>query len=64
MVGLSALARLGTEFLRPRGPGQILLVSQWLELGAVAGVLLLLALGRRAWGRLVQAGAGRGAAGE
>jgi phosphatidylglycerol:prolipoprotein diacylglycerol transferase len=57
MVGLYALARFGTEFLRPRGDGQVLLVSQWLELGAVLAVLLLLTLGRGAWRRLVQGGA-------
>jgi phosphatidylglycerol:prolipoprotein diacylglycerol transferase len=54
LVGLYALARFGTEFLRPQAAGGLLL-SQWLELGAALGVVLLLTLGRRAWGRLVQA---------
>jgi phosphatidylglycerol:prolipoprotein diacylglycerol transferase len=52
MVGLYALARFGTEFLRPQAAGG-LLVSQWLELGAALGVVLLLTLGRGAWRRLV-----------
>ena len=61
MVALYALARFGTEFLRPRGQGQALLLSQWLELGAVLAVLLLLTLGRVALRRMVQAGAKRAA---
>jgi phosphatidylglycerol:prolipoprotein diacylglycerol transferase len=52
MVGLYALARFGTEFLRPQAAGG-LLVSQWLELVAALGVVLLLTLGREAWRRLV-----------
>jgi phosphatidylglycerol:prolipoprotein diacylglycerol transferase len=52
MVGLYALARFGTEFLRPQAAGGLLL-SQWLELAAVLGVVLLLTLGRGAWCRLV-----------
>lgn len=35
-------------------------MSQWLELGAVLAVALLLAVGRRAWLRLVQAGTAPG----
>jgi phosphatidylglycerol:prolipoprotein diacylglycerol transferase len=57
MVALYALARFCTEFLRPREAGQVLLVSQWLELGAVLAMLLLLTVGRGAWRRLVQGGA-------
>jgi phosphatidylglycerol:prolipoprotein diacylglycerol transferase len=64
MVGLYALTRFATEFLRPRGTGQSLLLSQWLELGAVVGVLLILLLGRGPWRRLVQAGTAPGPAGE
>jgi phosphatidylglycerol:prolipoprotein diacylglycerol transferase len=53
MVGLYALARFGTECLRPRGPGHVLLVSQWLELGAMLAVVLALTVGRGARCRLV-----------
>jgi prolipoprotein diacylglyceryltransferase len=53
MVGLYALARFGTEFLRPQEAGQVLLLSQRLELGAILAVVLLLTVGRRAWLRLV-----------
>jgi phosphatidylglycerol:prolipoprotein diacylglycerol transferase len=52
MVGLYALARFGTEFLRPQSADG-LLVSQWVELGAVLGVVVLLTLGRKAWRDLV-----------
>src|SRR5262249_53784742 len=45
LVGLYALARFGTEFLRPRGAGETLLPGQWLELGAVLAVVLLLTMG-------------------
>jgi phosphatidylglycerol:prolipoprotein diacylglycerol transferase len=57
MVGLYALARFGTEFLRPHTEGQTLLLSQWLELGAVLAVVGLLTVGRKAWSRFLQAGA-------
>jgi phosphatidylglycerol:prolipoprotein diacylglycerol transferase len=56
MVALYALARFGTEFLRPRADGQTLLLSQWLELGTVLAVVLLLTVGRGAWCRFLQAG--------
>jgi phosphatidylglycerol:prolipoprotein diacylglycerol transferase len=49
LIGLYALTRLATEFLRPREGGQVLLLSQWLELGAAAGVIVLLTAGRGAW---------------
>ena len=62
MIGLYALARFGTEFLRPRGPGQVLLLSQWLELGALLAVVLVSTVGRGAWCRLLR-GRGRPAAG-
>jgi phosphatidylglycerol:prolipoprotein diacylglycerol transferase len=62
MIALYALGRFGTEFLRPREAGQVLLLSQWLELGAVLAVVLLWVLGRRAWNRLARAGTGSGAA--
>jgi prolipoprotein diacylglyceryltransferase len=55
MVALYALTRFATEFLRHREAGEVLLVSQWLELGAVAAVALLLTAGRGAWLRLVRA---------
>src|SRR5262249_1625850 len=58
MVALYALARFGTEFLRPHPEGQPLLLSQWLELGAVLAVVVLLTIGRRAWCRFLQAGTG------
>jgi phosphatidylglycerol:prolipoprotein diacylglycerol transferase len=61
IVGLHALARFGTEFLRPHEPGQVLLLSQWLELGALLAVVLVLNLGRGAWRRLAR-GRGRAAA--
>jgi len=54
MVGLYALTRFGTEFLRPNRDGATLLLSQWLELGAVLGVALLLTVGRKPWRRIVQ----------
>ena len=57
MVGLYALARFATEFLRPREAGEGLLISQWLELGAVLAVAVLLGPGRRAWNHFVHAGA-------
>jgi phosphatidylglycerol---prolipoprotein diacylglyceryl transferase len=56
MVGLYALERFGTEFLRPRPGGEALLLSQWVELGAVLGVIGLLVFGRGAWRLLLQAG--------
>jgi hypothetical protein len=59
MVGLYALARFATEFFRPHPGGEVLLLSQWLELGVVVAVALVLLLGRRAWLRLVQAEAPR-----
>jgi prolipoprotein diacylglyceryltransferase len=55
MVGLYALARFGTEFLRPNRDGAALLLSQWIELGAVLGVALLLTVGRKPWRHIVQA---------
>jgi phosphatidylglycerol:prolipoprotein diacylglycerol transferase len=58
MVALYALARFGTEFMRPHAEGQALLLSQWLELGGVVAVVVLLTVGRRAWWRLLQAGSG------
>jgi prolipoprotein diacylglyceryltransferase len=54
MAALYALTRFATEFLRPRASGEALLLSQWLELGAVLAVVALLAVGRRAWLRLVR----------
>jgi phosphatidylglycerol:prolipoprotein diacylglycerol transferase len=54
MIGMYALARFGTEFLRPNREGKTLLVSQWLELGAVLGVALLFTVGRKPWRNLVQ----------
>jgi phosphatidylglycerol:prolipoprotein diacylglycerol transferase len=62
MIALYALARFGTEFLRPRAAGEGLLVSQWLELGAVVAVVALLVLGRGAWQRLVYCGRSRAGA--
>src|SRR5262249_4684951 len=59
LVGLYALARFGTEFLRPRGAGETLLPGQWLELGAGLAGVVLLTVGRRAWCRLVQGGTGQ-----
>jgi phosphatidylglycerol:prolipoprotein diacylglycerol transferase len=55
MVGLYALARFATEFFRPHPAGEVLLLSQWLELGVALAVAMLLILGRRVWLRLVQA---------
>jgi phosphatidylglycerol---prolipoprotein diacylglyceryl transferase len=55
MVGLYALARFATEFFRPHPEGEVLLLSQRLELGVALAVGLLLILGRRVWLRLVQA---------
>jgi prolipoprotein diacylglyceryltransferase len=49
LIGLYALTRLATEFLRPRESGQVLLLSQWLELAAAAAVIVLLTAGRGAW---------------
>jgi prolipoprotein diacylglyceryltransferase len=64
MVGLYAIASFATEFLRPREAEESLLISQWLELGGVLAVALLLGPGRRAWNHLVHAGAaGQGGAG-
>jgi prolipoprotein diacylglyceryltransferase len=54
MIGLYALARFGTEFLRPQDAGQGLLLSQRLELGAVFTVVLLVTVGQPAWLRLVR----------
>jgi phosphatidylglycerol---prolipoprotein diacylglyceryl transferase len=59
MAALYALTRFATEFLRPREGGEALLLSQWLELGAVLAVALLLAVGRGAWLRLVRASSAR-----
>jgi prolipoprotein diacylglyceryltransferase len=53
MVGLYALARFGTEFLRPQEAGQGLLLSQRLELGGLFAVVVLVPVGRPAWLRLV-----------
>ena len=47
LIGLYAVTRLATEFLRPREG--VLLLSQWFELGAAAGVIVLLTAGRGAW---------------
>lgn len=52
-IGLYALTRFATEFLRPRAGEEVLLPSQWLELGAIVGVLMLLTVGRRAWRGMV-----------
>src|SRR5262249_54664287 len=41
-VGLYALTRFGTEFLRPHREGEVLLLSQWLELGVMLAVSILL----------------------
>jgi phosphatidylglycerol---prolipoprotein diacylglyceryl transferase len=49
LIGLYALARLATEFLRPRDGGGVLLVGQWFELGAAAAIIVLLTAGRGAW---------------
>jgi phosphatidylglycerol:prolipoprotein diacylglycerol transferase len=57
MVVVYAVGRFATEFLRPREAREGLLTSQWLELGAVLAVALLLGPGWRAWNHLVQAGA-------
>ena len=59
LIGMYALTRLASEFLRPRDGAGALLLSQWLELGAAAGVVILLTVGRRGWGELV-AGTDRG----
>jgi phosphatidylglycerol:prolipoprotein diacylglycerol transferase len=56
MVALYALARFETEFFRPHQPGELLLGSLWLELGAALAVVLLVGPGRRTWLRFVQAG--------
>jgi phosphatidylglycerol:prolipoprotein diacylglycerol transferase len=55
MVGLYALSRFLTEFLRPRPAGAGLLLSQWLEISAVLAVMVLLIFGRGIWRRLAQA---------
>jgi phosphatidylglycerol---prolipoprotein diacylglyceryl transferase len=55
MVGMYSLARFATEFLRPNRDGAILLLSQWIELGAVLGVALLLVVGRKRWRHIVRA---------
>jgi phosphatidylglycerol---prolipoprotein diacylglyceryl transferase len=52
MIGLYAVSRFATEFFRPRIEGETLLVSQWLELAAVFGAVLLLTFGKRGWRRL------------
>jgi phosphatidylglycerol:prolipoprotein diacylglycerol transferase len=51
-VGLYALARFGTEFLRPEADGG-LLASQWVELAALVAVGGFLLLGQSAWQRLL-----------
>jgi phosphatidylglycerol:prolipoprotein diacylglycerol transferase len=53
MVGLYALTRFGTEFLRPNGENGSLILSQWIELGAAFGVALLLGVGRKPWCHLL-----------
>jgi phosphatidylglycerol:prolipoprotein diacylglycerol transferase len=54
MVGLYALARFGTEFLRPHQEGEVLMLSQWLEIGVAMAVALLLILARKVWLRFLQ----------
>jgi phosphatidylglycerol---prolipoprotein diacylglyceryl transferase len=54
MVGMYALTRFGTEFLRPNRENQTLLLSQWIELGAALCVALLLAVGRKPWRDLLR----------
>jgi len=49
MVGLYALTRFGTEFLRPHRENEVLIISQWIELGAAFSVALLLTVGRKPW---------------
>jgi phosphatidylglycerol:prolipoprotein diacylglycerol transferase len=49
MVGMYALARFGTEFLRPSRENEALTLSQWIELGAAFSVALLLGAGRKPW---------------
>jgi phosphatidylglycerol---prolipoprotein diacylglyceryl transferase len=49
MVGMYALTRFGTEFLRANKENEALTLSQWLELGAAVSVALLLAVGRKPW---------------
>jgi len=58
LIGLYGLTRFATEFLRPREGEGVLLLSQWLELGAVAGVIVLLTVGRGAWRGMVGARSG------
>jgi len=55
MVGMYSLARFATEFLRPNRDGAILLLGQWIELGAVLGVALLLVVGRKPWRHILRA---------
>lgn len=52
-VGLYALSRFGTEFLRAEHPGGLRL-SQWVELATALAVIALLALGRAPWRRLLE----------
>lgn len=54
-VGLYALARFATEFLRADRNGN-LAASQWIEAAACVGVVLLFLFGRGAWRRLLKAG--------
>jgi len=49
MVGLYSLTRFGTEFLRPNRGNGALIISQWIELGAVLSAALLLGVGRKPW---------------
>lgn len=49
MVGMYALTRFGTEFLRPNRENEALSLSQWIELGAAFGVALILGVGRKPW---------------
>jgi phosphatidylglycerol---prolipoprotein diacylglyceryl transferase len=49
MVGMYALTRFGTEFLRPNGENGALHLSQWIELGAALSVAVLLGVGRKPW---------------
>jgi phosphatidylglycerol---prolipoprotein diacylglyceryl transferase len=49
MVGMYALTRFGTEFLRPHRENETLILSQWIELGVALSVALLLAVGRKPW---------------
>jgi phosphatidylglycerol---prolipoprotein diacylglyceryl transferase len=53
MVGMYALTRFGTEFLRPNRENEALLLSQWIELGAAISVAVLLSVGRTPWRHLL-----------